>query len=338
MNYEMNSIYRRDAKTVLKEIESSSFDLVVTTPPAYEYDKVRTPWDNRYEYLWADVETYISDMKQVFGEVFRVMKNHRYCIIVTGDVKEKVGKGDWQVRTVPLPAYFIKLCEDIGFTYITEYIWDKGEPGGVNRKKGPYYPFRFNSFNCCQHVLVFAKHVLDTEPAPCPVCGKTEVMQAGYSGIGIKRWMCRNPNCAAKQTRDTGKLYTKVSLMFDAISTNENRIPDEMENKYRRNMIYAEPLSTYAERNTTKPTMLLPMEIAELAVRFFSGVGDKVLDPYMGSGMTAAAADKYGREFLGFMYDDRCYERARKVVGEIESRRRIEAIRQSKENKKADLG
>ena len=97
---------------------------------------------------------------------------------------------------------------------------------------------------------------------------------------------------------------------------------------YRRGFIHAAPVTTdYKEYTTTTHTMLLPMEIAEMAVLYYSGVGDKILDPFMGSGMTAAAANKYGREFLGFIFDKNCYDRAIKVVDEINRPKRFAVIK-----------
>lgn len=337
MDNEMNNLYYSDARTALKKLDRGSFDLVVTAPPAYEYRNTRELWKKHYDYQWSSLDTYLDDMKQVFTDVFRVMKNHHYCIITVGDVKAKLGVGHWELRTLPLPAYFVKLMEDIGFIYINEYIWDKGEPSGVSRKNGPYYSFKFNSFNCCEHVMVFAKHVLDTKPEPCPVCGGTEVKQAGYAGIGIRRWLCSNPGCRARDTLYTGKMYSKVSLMLDKYTTLDNRIPDDMELAHRRNIINAVPVTTeYKESNTTLPTMLLPMEIAELAVLYYSGVGDKVLDPFMGSGMTAVAVDKHGREYLGFICDKNCYERASKVINEIERPKRLAEFKRRIESRKAE--
>ena len=328
MDFEMNDLYYRDARTALMGVDSESFDLVVTAPPPYEYRNDREPWKNRYSYLWTSLDTYLEEMRKVFIEVFRVLKNHHCCIITVGDVKGKLGVGKWEVRSLPLAAYFIRVMEDIGFTYVNEYIWDKGEPSGVSRKKGPYYPFRFNAFNCCEHVMVFAKHVLDTTPEPCPICGGDKLTQAGYGGIGIRRWQCMDPKCKALEKRDTGKVYSRVSIMVNDYMTENNIIPDELEMAYRRGFIHAAPVTTdYKEYTTTTHTMLLPMEIAEMAVLYYSGVGDKILDPFMGSGMTAAVANKYGREFLGFIFDKNCYDRAIKVVDEINRPKRFEEIK-----------
>lgn len=328
MVYKMNELYYGEAGTALKRIESENFDLAVTAPPPYGYKDVRDSWDKNNNCLWTSLDTYLGDMRKVFTEVYRVMKNHRCCVITVGGVKGKLGIGQWEMRKLPLHAYFIRLMEEIGFIYENEYIWDKGEPSGVSRKKGPYYPFKFNTFNCCEHVMVFAKHVLDTKPEPCPVCGGTDVIQAGYAGIGIRRWKCKNPKCKAIEKRDAGKVYSNVRIILNKYATNNNRIPDEIELAHRKNVIQAVPVTADCkDHSTTAHTMLLPMEIAEPAVLYYSGVGDKILDPFMGSGMTAAAANKHGREFLGFISDKDCYDRARKVVDEINCPKPIEKIK-----------
>jgi modification methylase len=46
-----------------------------------------------------------------------------------------------------------------------------------------------------------------------------------------------------------------------------------------------------------------PLELAERLVRMFSFVGDTVLDPFLGTGTTAIAAAKYGRNSIGVEVD-----------------------------------
>ena len=43
-----------------------------------------------------------------------------------------------------------------------------------------------------------------------------------------------------------------------------------------------------------------PLELAERLIRMFSFVGDVVLDPFLGTGTTAVAAAKSGRNSLGY--------------------------------------
>lgn len=46
-----------------------------------------------------------------------------------------------------------------------------------------------------------------------------------------------------------------------------------------------------------------PLELAERLIRMFSFVGDMVLDPFMGTGTTALAASKCGRNSVNFEID-----------------------------------
>ena len=59
-----------------------------------------------------------------------------------------------------------------------------------------------------------------------------------------------------------------------------------------------------------------PMELAERLVRMFSFVGDTVLDPFMGTGTTNAAAARWGRNSIGHEIDDHYFEIARKRITE----------------------
>jgi DNA modification methylase len=53
-----------------------------------------------------------------------------------------------------------------------------------------------------------------------------------------------------------------------------------------------------------------PLELAERLIRMFSFVGDTVLDPFMGTGTTNAAAAKFGRNSVGFEIDREYFQQA----------------------------
>src|SRR5258708_437145 len=55
-----------------------------------------------------------------------------------------------------------------------------------------------------------------------------------------------------------------------------------------------------------------PSELAERLIRMFSFVGDTVLDPFMGTGTTAVAAAKWGRNSIGFEIDSHYHEQSLK--------------------------
>ncbi len=57
-----------------------------------------------------------------------------------------------------------------------------------------------------------------------------------------------------------------------------------------------------------------PLELAERLVRMFSFVGDTVLDPFMGTGSTAIAAARFGRNSIGFEVDPHYFAMAYKRI------------------------
>lgn len=63
-----------------------------------------------------------------------------------------------------------------------------------------------------------------------------------------------------------------------------------------------------------------PLELAERLIRMFSFVGDTVLDPFMGTGTTALAASRWGRNSVSFEIDSE-YLRlaAEKMEGKLSS-------------------
>jgi len=66
-----------------------------------------------------------------------------------------------------------------------------------------------------------------------------------------------------------------------------------------------------------------PIELAERLIRMFSFVGDTVLDPFMGTGTTNAAAARWGRNSIGIEVDPDYFtfgaERVRKSLREFKS-------------------
>src|SRR5258708_5102609 len=63
-----------------------------------------------------------------------------------------------------------------------------------------------------------------------------------------------------------------------------------------------------------------PLELADRLIRMFSFVGDTVLDPFLGSGTTSAAAAKAGRNSIGLEVDDHYFQQAvRRVENEAAS-------------------
>jgi len=70
---------------------------------------------------------------------------------------------------------------------------------------------------------------------------------------------------------------------------------------------------------------IFPLEIPIRLIRMYSYVGDTILDPYMGTGATMLAADRYGRNSIGFESDPKCEYMIKRRI-EFELRPLIEKV------------
>ena len=78
---------------------------------------------------------------------------------------------------------------------------------------------------------------------------------------------------------------------------------------------YVTPLNTADKKLYGHPTVK-PLEIVQNLITNSSQLGDVVLDPFMGSGTTAVASLKTGRNFIGFELSPEYYATAQKRIEE----------------------
>lgn len=296
----------------MRILPDRSIDLTVTSPPYF----------NAREYSqWETLSDYLHDMELSFSEVYRVLKNHHYLVLNVGDITCQTGKSKWSVRKLPLGSYFITLLESIGFQFIDDYVWDKGEPQTKRHLGNPPYPFYQYPVNCYEHIIVFAKHELDKTKIPCPDCKKTITQSNSCTGIGIQSWECKNPDCPTKSKHNRGKRFSARSIMMNDYKVKENEIPTDIIQKWRRDIVKITPVikTNCKGENIVGHSAPFPEEIPEMAVLFYSGVGDVVLDPYMGSGTTAAVCVKKNRNFIGFDLSKKYCESANERISALKN-------------------
>ncbi len=76
---------------------------------------------------------------------------------------------------------------------------------------------------------------------------------------------------------------------------------------------------TLTGESTRRHPAPFPVSLAERLVRMFSFVGDTVLDPFAGTGTTNVAAQRWGRNSIGFEIEPRYYKSAlNRIRGESE--------------------
>lgn len=280
---------------VTADLAPRTIDLCVTSPPYF----------NARDYsLWPTFSAYMADMQAVFEGVYAALGNHRYCVVNVGDaVSQGTAEPRWAARKYALGAHFTVMLERIGFTFVDDYIWDKGEPQSKRHLGNPPYPFYQYPVNAYEHILVFAKHELDGARQPCPVCNDASPRSNSQTAAGIQSWECASPTCPQKSAAGRGKRYSARSIMMDAYKKPANEIGADFVKQWRRDIVKMPPVKKINAKgvNTLGHTAPFPEALPEMAIRYFSGVGDTVLDCFGGSGTTAAVAKRLGR---GFMHVD----------------------------------
>lgn len=303
-------IEQSDCLAAMQGLPAECIDLTVTSPPYY----------NAREYAqWDTVQAYMNDMRAIFAEVYRITKNHRYCVVNVGDITAQTGRARWSMQKLPLGAMFTTMMCELGFEYIDDYIWDKGEPQSKRHLGNPPYPFYQYPVNCYEHILIFAKHQLDKTKIPCPDCQQTITQSNSCTGVGVQSWECKNPNCPTKSAHGRGKRFSARSVMMSVYQTEANLIGQDITQKWRRDIVRIPPVIKINAKgeNTVGHTAPYPEDIPEMAIRYYSGVGDVVLDPFLGSGTTARVCVRTGRKYIGYERDAAFYEIAKKSIEEV---------------------
>ncbi len=294
-----------DCLNVLKSMKSESVHLMVTSPPYY----------NAREYSqWENIESYLNDMRKVIREAYRVLDNHRVFVWNVGDIFDNDNmytKSTWGKRRIPLGAYFVSIFEEEGFTFVDDYIWDKGEVQSQRHKNGNKpYPFYQYPMNCYEHILIFHKHRTDYTRYPCPVCGCLQVNGNAYSEIGVKSWECKNLDCFERSEANRGKRFSLKSLFMQERQGKKFEIDKDFIKKWRRDVIKISPVIKINSKgeNTLGHTAPFPEEIPEMAIKFFSYPGEIVVDPFGGSMTTPIVASKLNRNGLGIELNKKMFE------------------------------
>ena len=289
---------------ILKTFSNNSLDLLITSPPYY----------NAREYShWNSVNDYMSNMKEIFSQVYRCLKNHHYIVVNICDVVTQVGSNMNVTSKLPLGAMFIVMLQEIGFIYQEDFIWDKGEVQSNRMKGNPPYPFYQYPCNCYEHILIFVKHELDNTKLKCPICNSDNVVINGLVGVGEQSFECKNPNCPSISDGGRGKRFSARSIMMNNYQKEENKIGYDLIKKWRRDIVKINPIIKINSKgeNLWEHSAPFPTDIPRMAIKFFSGVGDTVMDCFLSSGTSGIVAKELHRNFIGVELNKEYFELAK---------------------------
>jgi DNA modification methylase len=136
----------------MEEIKDDSIQLVVTSPPYFN-----APFD--YKELYLTYDHYLSMLRNVARESFRVLSNGRIFALNIDDMLVKGEK-------FPIVADAIRIFLNAGFRYRDRIIWKK--PDGylrISKRSGVLlqnpYPMYFYPDNLLESIIIFQKGKFD---------------------------------------------------------------------------------------------------------------------------------------------------------------------------------
>ncbi|MBQ7788507.1 MAG: site-specific DNA-methyltransferase [Clostridia bacterium] len=254
---------------VLTGFPDNSVDLIVTSPP---YADQRVYGTTEFTIVPNDyVEWFIPKAR----EFYRVLSNKGSFVL---NINDKVVDGVQQLYVYEL---VIKLCKEVGFKLVRDYIWyNPATPPNIystgkygRTKKSHEYCFWFSKSE---------EWTFNLDPIRKPYSKDMQKFLEGKGKGGREdnmRPSTHSFNCSKVWTDNGG---SDPGSVLEIANTSSN---DEF-------------YKLCKERGVSHPARF-PEKLAEFFILSGSNEGDIVLDPFSGSGTTAVVAAKNGRRWIG---------------------------------------
>lgn len=140
-------IFNDDSRQLSNHIEENSVDLVVTSPPYWDILNQKRTADKKEIRNYSDsdedlgniesYEEFLENLRQVFSEVYKVLKPNKRCISVVMDIRKKD-------KFYPLHEDQSRIMREIGFELEEYVIWDRQKEYNNMKTLGYPWVFRFN--------------------------------------------------------------------------------------------------------------------------------------------------------------------------------------------------
>jgi site-specific DNA-methyltransferase (cytosine-N4-specific) len=246
-------------------IEDNSINLILTSPP---YNLLR-----QKEYAAPRNNEYLDWLLSLANDWQRLLADDGSVVINLGGAYNK----GTPTRNLYQWRFLLKLCDEIGYHLCQDFYW-------YNNAKLPA-PAEWVNVRKIR-VKDSVEHLYWLSKTPFPKANNQNVLRP-YS-----KTMTNVIKAGWKaQKRPSGHSLTGFN------NNNGGSIPDNI--IVKANTTSNDQYMRYCKENRIKPhPARYPSEIPEFFIEFLTDPGDIVYDPFSGSNVTGAAAEKLGRRWI----------------------------------------
>jgi len=147
-----------NSKDLLTIIKPNSVDLCITSPPYWDILTRKRTADGREIRKYSDLvedlgniheyDVFLLELKNVFDNVFQVLRNGKRCIVVVMDIRKKS-------KLYPFHIDLTRIMEEIGFELEDFIIWDRQHEYSNMIPLGYPYVFRVNKVH--EFICIYLK-------------------------------------------------------------------------------------------------------------------------------------------------------------------------------------
>ena len=264
----VNQILCGHSLEILKTFPNECIDMVITSPP---YWTLRDYGMSGQLGLEPTFQEYLANLKAIFREVKRMLKQQGTCWVVLGDTY-------FEKSLVQIPTRFaLMLTDELDFILRNEIIWHKPNamPSSVSDRFTIDYEKLYFFVKSKKYYFQQQKEPMKTKDTNPP---NSSIATFGDLQLGRRK---RN----YKQDQVGRNDYTGFNARY--------RPPkDLMRNK---RCVWSVSTKNYKGAHYA----VYPEELIEIPILAGCPKGGVVLDPFLGSGTTALVAKRLNRNYIG---------------------------------------
>lgn len=268
------AVHFKDANRMI-EVPDMSIDLVVTSPPygiglAYnaDNDKTRLPVNGQVEGAvtsWKEYQAYLRRLAPVWKETYRTMAPGAYACINIAPIHTKSALFHEDSSMLPTTERIAQFwLDELGARYRWRYIWIAWR----TRNNGKGDPQSFLGSYGLRDAPGEPTYGLPLRGQVLREIEEIIVFQKGPLVISDER-ETRRRNRLSRLTREEWR--DTFSQVWEFPGDSDPQHP-----------------------------AVFPEELPRRLIRGYSCAGDRVLDPFMGTGTTGRVAHQMGRRFVGY--------------------------------------